>query len=540
MKIVTLPELPEKGDVINWADAGHTKEELYTLVKETEPLTSDQGAATPSSESTSIPEPEAVPTTDEELFQELALLSPMDYDRRRKSTAKKLGVRVETLDEEIQERRPLAGPNGKPDGGQALLLNDPDPWPDAVKLGALLEDIAAVVRCFVVVPDSTVSAVSLWVVLTYVSDSFNVSPILAIISPEKRCGKTTLLKLLIALVTRALPTSNVTAATIFRSVEAFRPTLLIDEADAFMTDAEDLRGILNSGHEKSMAFVLRTTGDNHEPKAFSTWCPKAVASIGKLPDTLQDRSIVIGMRRRSAQESVERMRFDKVRVELDPLRQKIARWALDHHAAIALADPDIPKGLDDRAADNWRPLFAIADAAGADWPTKARIAATALSGARGEDDESVRTMLLMDIQDIFSQRRADRIASAEIVSNLAEREDRPWPEWKKGKPITVRQLARLLKPFEITPKTIRFAAERAKGYELESFIDPFSRYLPDRSVTSVTMKKTNTLEDFSSVTNDGNVTDRKNSKPSEINDVTDVTDEIGVSGGKGSLWEDRL
>ena len=138
------------------------------------------------------------------------------------------------------------------------------------------------------------------------------SPILAILSPEKRCGKTTLLELLASFVLRPLPTANMTPATVFRGIESYRPTLLVDEADTFIRNSDELRGVLNSGHRRGMAFVLRTVGDDYAVKTFSTWCPKAMAAIGRLPETLQDRSIVISLRRRAAHETVEGFRFDRI------------------------------------------------------------------------------------------------------------------------------------------------------------------------------------------------------------------------------------
>jgi putative DNA primase/helicase len=85
---------------------------------------------------------------------------------------------------------------------------------------------------------------------------------------------------------------------LFRAVEKFKPVMLIGEADTFMTEKEELRGVINSGHRRSSAFVIRTVpvGDEHEPKVFSTWGAKAIPSIGKLAGTIEDRSIIIPMR----------------------------------------------------------------------------------------------------------------------------------------------------------------------------------------------------------------------------------------------------
>jgi putative DNA primase/helicase len=469
------------------------------------------------------------PMTDAEWFQQLASLSPVEYDRQRDSSAKHLGIRVRTLDSEVSKLRPATSSS---EG--TILLTDAAPWPEPVSLDELLAAIAQTIRRFVIVSEESITAIALWIVFTYTFDSFSISPNLAILSPEKRCGKSTLLDLMTTLVARALPTSNCTPSTIFRGIEKYRPTLLIDEADSFMTGNEELRGILNSGHRKSMANVLRSTGDDHTPTLFSTWCPKSIAAIGKLSDTLMDRSITISMRRKSPGESVERQRFDRITSELEPIRQKLTRWARDHHMSIALSDPAIPTVLNDRAADNWGPLFSLADAAGGNWPELTRKASVKLSGSSLADDESARTILLADIQAIFKDHGVERLKTDDIVADLVVMEDRPWPEWKKSKPITPRQIANILKPFDIKPKTVRIVAETPRGYDIAWFADAFSRYLPSQSATSATTNKTEDLAESQSATKGFNVADKKDGKSNEINDVADVADR------NGEPWRERV
>jgi putative DNA primase/helicase len=98
-----------------------------------------------------------------------------------------------------------------------------------------------------------------------------------------RCGKTLLLIVLGALTPRRVFASNITPAGLFRTIEKFQPTLFIDEADTFLRDNDDLRGLLNCGTTRTTAVIIRPVGDDHEPRAFSTWCAKVVALIGKLP-----------------------------------------------------------------------------------------------------------------------------------------------------------------------------------------------------------------------------------------------------------------
>ena len=176
-------------------------------------------------------------------------------------------------------------------------LDDPEPWPEPVEGADLLSALTKAVRDHLILPAGAAEAVALWIVHAHAHDTASISPILAVTSPTPECGKTTLLTLLSAVVPRPLPASNITTAAIFRAVEKWHPTLLVDEADTFLRDNDDMRGVLNSGHNRHAAWVIRTTGDDHEPCRFRTWAPKAIALIGRLPATLESRAIHIELRR---------------------------------------------------------------------------------------------------------------------------------------------------------------------------------------------------------------------------------------------------
>ena len=278
-----------------------------------------------------------------------------------------------------------------------------------------------------------------------------------------------------ALVPKPLATNNITTAAVFRSIEAWAPTLLIDEGDTFLKGNDELRGVLNSGHFRRSAFVIRVVGEgkNMEPARFTTWAPKAIALIGKLPPTLASRSIHVEMRRMTAGESAEPVRLE--RLDFTEVGQQAARWAKDYAAILKTAEPDIPVSLTGRRADNWRHLFAIADAAGGTWPDRARLAAASLTARDSEQTAGIN--LLEDIKAIFADTGEDRITSAQLVEKLVDIEIRPWGEWSKGKPITVNKLAGLLAPFHIQPGKVRFGAKPLQGYKLSAFDDAFARYL---------------------------------------------------------------
>ena len=407
----------------------------------------------------------------------LAALGVLDYERERKSAADRLNVRASVLDAFVKKERETS--DGSGGQGRALSLRESEPWPEPVDGAELLSDLSTAIRRHVVMPDHTADAAALWVAHTYLLHCFGISPRLAITSPEKGCGKTTLLDVLSHIAARPLSTANATAAAIFRVVEACRPTLLIDEADTFLSDNEELRGVLNSGHRQGGS-VIRTVGDDHEPREFSTYSACAIALIGKLPATLQDRSVPVELQRRLMDESVEPFRFDRAE-HLDLLGRRLARWALDNEARVRGAEPEMPEGVVNRAADNWRPLLAIADTAHAGWTERAR-AALRHSGA-AVDEQSVRVLLLSDIRAIFVERELDRMTSADLVNSLVAIEGRPWAEWKAGKPITQNALARQLKHFrqsedlKIAPGSIRTGDGTPKGYHLAQFEDAFARYL---------------------------------------------------------------
>jgi hypothetical protein len=201
--------------------------------------------------------------------------------------------------------------------------------------------------------------------------------------------------------------------------------------------------------------------------------------IGRPPSTILDRSIVIELRRRTPDEPITRLRQDQIDDELLPLRRQWRRWIDDHAGRIGAADPHVPTSLHDRAADCWRPLAAIADLAGGDWPTRARAAAVALSGGDVADDESITVGLLADVRTIYDVRDVDILTSEDLTAALVAMTDRPWADWSRGRPLTQARLARLLKPFGIVPVPYRHAGRQARGYRRAQWLDTWARYLSD-------------------------------------------------------------
>ena len=382
----------------------------------------------------------------------------------------------------------VRGPQGK-----ALDFETIEPWEDRVDGAALLTDLAKAFERFLTLPPHASTALALWVLHTYTHEAAFFSPVIAITSPIKGCGKTSVLIVLGSLVHRRQFASNLTSAVLFRLVDRFQPTLLIDEADTFLPENDQLRGLLNSGHTKATAWLIRNVGDDYDPRKFHTWCPKAIASIGRLPGTLEDRSIQIKMRRQCAGDATyraERLRIDHIDGWHLTLRQRAARWAEDHLDMLRQADPAVPRALADRQADCWRPLLAIADASGGEWPERARKAAEALSGEAFNDDQEPGVELLRDLiallhpadestPPVLCADASGVVPTADIVKALADLPDRPWATWRGEKPITPFALSRLLRPLNIYPAgVIRSGDQLVRGYRREAFEDAFTRYLP--------------------------------------------------------------
>lgn len=304
------------------------------------------------------------------------------------------------------------------------------------------------------------------------------------------CGKSRLLEVLELLTRKAWFTGHATPAALGRKIDADSPTLLLDETDQALKTGDEyaaaLTGILNNGYRPGMPYTMCVgQGTKIVQKDFNVFCPKAIAGIGSLPDTVADRSVPIRMERQIGHRA-EKFRRREVLPIADALQIRISKWAHRRQSAWLAARPQFPDCLSDRQEDVIEPLLAIADDAGGEWANQARQALTELFASGQSDGESIRVKLLTDIRDVFADRLWEKIASADLAEALSGIETSPWGEWNKGKPISPTSLARMLKPFKIFPKTVRVTAGTIKGYARDSFADVWERYLPkDGSIPAI-------------------------------------------------------
>ena len=462
------------------------------------------------------------PEDQDQALARLAALPPLDYDVIRRDEAARLGVRAETLDREVTVRRTTAPPNGQASPGRVLDWPEPEPWPEPVAGATLLTEIADLLRTYVCMPAPVVDTVALWIVMTWLHADLEISPFLNITSATKRCGKTLLMDVIGALVHRPMPTNNVTAAALFRIIESRAPTLLLDEADRTFAkqDIPDLIATLNGSQRRESAYVLRCVGDEHEPRQFGTWCPKALAGIGDLPDTVTDRSLVVRLERRPPGHPLSQWR-DRDRAAVMDLQRRIARWVHDHSPAILQARNAVtfPVGLHDRARDGWEALLAMATVAGGDWAGDTGRARQACEHVHAdlEEDAGAREQLLADLRAVFQDAGdPEALPTKQILDALHAMEGRPWSEWWRGKPLSSRGVSTLLKPFKVRPVNIRLSDGTVlKGYRLAHLAPVWRTYLPPEapkggilSATPLHPNVINELDGSLSATPDQAVADR--------------------------------
>jgi hypothetical protein len=337
------------------------------------------------------------------------------------------------------------------------------------------------------VNDHQAVAITLWTAHTWAIDAFDVTPYLHFKSPEPESGKTRNFEIAEHLVARPWRVVEASEAVVFRKIDAEQPTVMLDEVDALWGDRldgrEGLRGVLNEGYRRG-ATVPRCVGEGLTLTDFAVFCAKAFAGIGDLPRTIATRSIPIRMQRRAKSEPVERFSIRHTPPTLWPLRDRLAAWVALVADELAHAKPGMPGSLSDRQVDIWEPLLAIADAAGGDWPARARNAAVALHGQDPTADPGIGPLLLAHIREAFDAEPMDAIASDKLLQVLVGRDDGPWGDrWAgdlaaKNVRGPASKLAKLLRPYGIKPDQVWTYQGKTRGYRREWFAKAFELYIP--------------------------------------------------------------
>ena len=406
---------------------------------------------------------------------DLAQLDELTYQLKKRKIAKELGIGTNDLDKIVKAER-----QGLELAKIATLTTDIEPYTSRVNGDELAHEILHIVKSHIVCNDAVAIAITLWIFFSWCIDVAYIAPIAWINAPEKRCGKTQLATLMGRMSKRSIMASNVSQSALFRTIERYKPTFVIDEADSFFHGDMDLKNIINCGFSRDNPYVWRCVGDNHEPIPFDVFGAKIISGIGKLPSTVMDRSISLTLRRALPTEKRQRVK-DIPKATTETIKAKLARWADDNMDRVATSKPKLPETIYNREFDTWEILFQIANTLGDDWlklVTNACLAITQTDSKEPSENEE----LLSDIKAIFELQAVDSMATRDLLTALIGADSdgltKRWATSNKGQPMTDRQLAKRLKDFEIKSSKINKPNETQKrGYYLADFADAFKRYL---------------------------------------------------------------
>jgi len=423
---------------------------------------------------------EPPPELTNDVVVNLAGMTPLQYAQKLGAEAKKHRVPMRLLEKAVEAARVEI---------EVEKLLEPHwevkPADDPVDAAQLFAEIEARILRHVVMSKDFAFVAALWIGQTWIHEHATYSPILAITSAERDSGKSTLMGIIRFLVRRSLLSVGISAAALYRSIEKWSPTFVLDECDELFADNPDLLRVVNSGWTRGQG-VVRCDPETNEPTVFSTFCPKAIAGKGKkMPDTMTSRTIFIEMKRRLKGEKIDHFRHLD-----DPgfqrMRSQLTRWAQDCGETLGAALPSQPEGFINRTASNWTLLFAIADSLGKEAGARARGVAQQIAGVT--EMTSAGVMLLQDIKAMFDSSTLGRdmpegpyLPTKLIIERLTADPEKPWAEWgKRGKPITDKGIADLLKEYRIVSQTVGPRDARSKGYRRADFEDAWGRYLtPD-------------------------------------------------------------
>ncbi|ROP27661.1 DUF3631 domain-containing protein [Couchioplanes caeruleus] len=363
-------------------------------------------------------------------------------------------------------------------------MTDPQP----IEGAAILDRLHGALTRYVILPSpEAIDAAVLWIAASHAQPAWTHAPRMVIKAPEKRCGKSRFLDVVSETCHKPIMTVNASTPAIYRSIGTDDPpTILLDEADTIFGGKqaeanEDLRGLLNAGHQRGRP-TIRWNQQKQQVEQIATFAMAALAGIGSMPDTIEDRAVVIKMRRRTSAEKVAPFRQRRDGPALRTIAADLTAWLRTNMIELEKAEPAMP--LEDRAADTWEPLIAVADLAGGNWPARARTAALALNAARDGDAEySDRLRLLIDCRTAFGD--LDVIPSIVLLERLKALPESPWAELN-GIGLTAMKLGVLLREYEIGSENIRFPTGRVKGFYRHAFTDAWERYCPPPDPDAVT------------------------------------------------------
>jgi len=366
-------------------------------------------------------------------------------------------------------------------------------WHKEVDIKPVANSVLELFQRYSVTPPGADVFLTMWTFSTYFHDAFQYFPICLITSPIKGAGKTTAVEIQSAVCMDTITTTDITSASIPRVIEIGKATLILDEADTYIPNDHQFKGKLNASVKAfgSVSIRCESNGTGFYPKAFKTSTPIVISMIdayGKLFSTVLDRSIIVPMERKSLGEITQRIPrnfYD----QCEEIRRMLMRWAADNiHILTELLDyfePEVPH-LFNRSLDKWRPLLAVAELIGGEWP---KLTLKAIENLENFDidDEDLELILLSDTRDVLSGFPHKIIRSQELVGLLLDMDGRPWSGLPDtGRKLSTAKMANMLRRFRIKPAQGRRPGEpNLRGYLISDFMKTFERYLPTMAMEGI-------------------------------------------------------
>lgn len=463
VQLPTGEPMPAKGDCYDLVQAyfadGQDSSGIIEIIQAL-PLASIEPTANPLADDDPLQELENKKQQLIACIQEMAKLDDIKITLALGEVAKRFGVSKDKILALVSEQK------------QGQLVAEIEPYHEPVTHDEIYTALYSLVHEHMAIDEPLKVAFVLWVIFTYLTDISDFAPIAWITAPERQCGKSTLLGLFDRVVNKPMAFNNITQAVLYRVMEQFKPTLLIDEIDTSLKDKNELLGIVNAGYSRHASNVPRMNQDKGGiVEKFDVFGAKVFSGIGEMKGTFASRAIRFELRRKTNSDKVKRFNKRTLPYETtNELQRKVKRWAVDNRQAVQAVETPLLQ-INDRDFDNWEILLQIATVLGV--YDKALQACLIICNRK--DEPSLNEMLLSDIRDIFN---VERMSSTDLLEKLNFDSEKCWQTLNNGSPLTSHQLAKKLKSFGIVSKNMRINSIQVKGFDKADFVKTWAQYLP--------------------------------------------------------------
>lgn len=337
----------------------------------------------------------------------------------------------------------------------------------------LFENIRQLFRKHIYLRESDLILAALFILFTYAFRKSAVIPFLYIVSPEAGAGKTVMLSIAKALCANPYDSSDLTPASLARLASTYE-TVIIDEYDQ-QEDIKGLTGVLNAGYRPGISNYSRS-GPGKTTVELNLASARVIAGIGypKAPTT-RERSMFVNL-----QVCPATMEFPEVstsKLALDYLKSECQKWELSVKELTELPELDRKYriGWSSRSKENYSCLLKVA-ACLSDEILELAAEACEQHAKDEKPEESKTQEMLIDILDLISKKRPDKILRMQLAKLLIALPDRPWKSYATQEHSFSLQMGSVLRSYRVSTGSVRVATVTGKGYKLAQFDQLLERF----------------------------------------------------------------